>query len=46
MSSEVYRVNTYEYSQSIRDLEEIYEDVGVVRPDERLSEVFPEQFAL
>lgn len=46
MSSEVYRVNTNEYSQSIRELEEIYEEVGVVRPDERLSEVFPEQFEL
>ena len=46
MSSEVYRVNTNEYSQSIRELEEIYEEVGVVRSDERLSEVFPEQFEL
>lgn len=46
MNPNIYRVNSEEYSQSIRDLEEIYEEVGVVRPDERLSEVFPDQFTL
>jgi len=46
MSLNIDRVAETDFSKENADLQQEYEDVGVVRPDERLSEAFPDQFAL
>ncbi|WP_013627338.1 hypothetical protein [Rubinisphaera brasiliensis] len=46
MPPQIDRVADDDFSRQIGDLAEQYEEVGVMRPDERLSEAFPEQFAL
>lgn len=45
MPSPIDGVSDDDFSRQIADLEAEYEEVGVVRPDERLSEAFPDQFA-
>ncbi len=46
MSSNLDRVDAFEFSLSCRDLAEEFEEVGVVRPDERISDVFADEFSL
>lgn len=45
MPPQINRVPDDDFSRQNAELAEIFEEVGVLRPDERLSEAFPEQFA-
>jgi len=46
MPSQLDRVPNDDYSQQIAEIEEMSEEVGIMRPGERLSEAFPGQFDL